>query len=282
MALGVAGVAFGAFALAVAQQERIHAELARRVRSHQQLREGVGALAADLRAVSPAAGDIAAGSARDSSLELRTTIGTAVVCEVAPRSITGAVASFVASPRAGDTAWAYAASDSSAGWTALALSGVSTVSAATCAFPAAASNVIGDRQGGRPRYSLELSDPVGPEIAIGTPLRITRHVRYSLYRSADARWYLGRREWSLARSRFETIQPVSGPYQPYASQASQSSGLELRYFDRDAVEIPSASFASDRIAQVTIELRALAAARDGRARERRDVTSVTIALRNAP
>jgi hypothetical protein len=283
IALSVGGVAFGAFALAVAQQERVHAELARRVRARAQAREGLAALAADLRAVSPAAGDIAVGGARDSSLELRTTIGTAVACDVAAGSITGALASFVTSPKAGDTAWVYVATDSNASWTPLAIAGVGTISATqapACAFPAAASSVIGDRQSRRSWYSLELSEGVGFEIPIGTPLRITRLVRYSLYRSTDARWYLGRREWSPARARFETSQPVSGPYRPYAQEGSESSGLELRYFDADAVQVPSGSLASDRIAQVTVVLRAPPPA-GGHARARRDVTSVTIALRNS-
>jgi hypothetical protein len=283
IALGVGGVAFGAFALAVAQQERVHAELARRVRAHGQLRDGLAALAADLRAVSPAGGDIPAGGARDSAVELRTTIGTAVVCDVATASITAALASFVASPKAGDTVWVYVASDSSAAWSPLPIGGVGTISGnRACVLPAAASSIIGHRQTSRSWYSLELSEPLRSEIPTGAPLRITRRVRYSLYRSADDRWYLGRREWSPARARFESVQPVSGPYRQYASEGSEASGLELRYFDRDSVQLPSGSPAGDRIAQVTVVLRAPAAARSGRARWRRDVTSVTIGLRNAP
>jgi hypothetical protein len=283
VALSVAGVAFGAFALAVAQQERVHAELARRVRARGQVRDGLAALAADLRAVSPAAGDIASGSARDSSVEFRTTIGTAVVCDIANGSITGALASFVTPPKVGDTAWAYLAGDSSAGWTPLPIAGARAASASQanlCAFRPTAASVIGDRLARRAWYSLELSQPVGPQISVGTPLRITRPVRYSLYRSTDARWYLGRREWSPARGRFETTQPVSGPYRPYASEATQSSGLELRYFDAGAIQVPSGSIASDRIAQLTVLVRAPPPSGNAQARTR-DVTSVTISLRNS-
>jgi hypothetical protein len=284
VALGVGGVALGAFALAVGHQERVHAELGRRVRARGQSREGLAALMADLRAVSPAAGDFAVGAALDSSVELRTTIGTAVVCEVSNRSITGALASFVTSPQAGDTAWAYATSDTSASWTPLALLRVATLPGdrpSTCAFPARASNVIGGLPTLRAWYSLEVSEP-SAGFPIGTPLRITRPVRYSLYRSPDSRWYLGRREWSPAQGRFETIQPVSGPYRPYASEANQTSGLELRYVDRDATQVPSGSLASDRIAQVTVVLRSPSPPGEGQARDRRDVTAVTVALRNSP
>jgi hypothetical protein len=153
--------------------------------------------------------------------------------------------------------------------------------ASTCGFPATASGVIDGRRTRRPWYSLELSEPP-PAIPMGTPLRITRPARYSLYRSADGKWYLGRREWSPVQGRFETIQPVSGPYRAYDSEAGQTSGLELRYFDRSGLRVPSGSVASDRIARVSVVLRAPPPGGDGQVRERRDVASVTVALRNSP
>ena len=283
VALAVGGVAFGAFALAVAQQERVHAELARRVRARGQLREGLSALAADLSGISPAAGDIAIGAAHDSSLELRTTIGTAVVCEVLTGAIRGALASFVASPKAGDTAWAYLAADSAAAWKPIPIVSAAILpgsGSANCAFSAAAASITGAGGARRSVYSLQPSEPVDG-LAVGTPLRITRPARYSLYRSADERWYLGRREWSPARRWFETIQPVSGPYRPYAAEASQSSGLELRYFDADGAQVTSGSGATHRVAQLQLALRA-AAPTERSTSPQRDVTSITISLRNRP
>jgi hypothetical protein len=58
--------------------------------------------------------------------------------------------------------------------------------------------------------------------------------------------------------------------------------LELRYFDRSGTPVPSGSLASDRIAQVTVVLRAPPPPGDGQVRDRRDVTSVTVAFRNSP
>jgi hypothetical protein len=282
VALTVGGAALAGFALAVGQQERLHGELSRRVRAHAQQREGIVALIGDLWAAAPAAGDFAPGLARDSSIELRTAIGAAIVCDLAGHSVTGALASFVTPPQAGDTAWAYMPTDTAATWRPLAVMSATALLAdrtPTCAFPASAATLIEPGRTRQSRYSLELSD-APPGLSSGTPLRITRTVRYSLYRSADSQWYLGRREWSRARARFETVQPVSGPFRRYAPEGGDASGLELRYAKRDGASLPSASPATDSIATVTVVLRASPA--DGHLLDRRDVMSVTLALRNLP
>lgn len=282
VALGVGGVAIGAFALIVARQERVHAELARQVRARGQLREGITALVAELRAVSPPAGDIPPGGARDSSIEFRATIGTAVSCEVRDRALLLALASFVTSPEPGDTAWVYTETSAGTGWAPLAVGAVTTSDAALrpdCVFPFEAESIIGRRAAHR-RYSLVLAAPPAAAMPAGTPVRITRRVRYSLYRAPDARWYLGRREWSAALGRFETVQPVSGPYRVYAPPGGQLSGFELQYFDTERVEIPSGSTATDRIAEVRVTARAPPRLLDPEMHDRREMASITVGLRN--
>jgi prepilin-type N-terminal cleavage/methylation domain-containing protein len=280
VALSLGGVAIGAFALVVARQERVHAELARRVRAQTQLREGVTALVADLHAVSPAAGDILPGGARDSSIEFRATIGTAVSCEVRDRTVLVALASFVTSPKGGDTAWVYTKSSPEPVWAPLALEGLAATQPEVppgCPFPPEAGSIIG-RAVSRRWYSLVLAVAPTAALPAGTPIRITRPVRYSLYRAPDGQWYLGRREWSTALGRFETVQPVSGPYRVYAPPGQQLSGFELQYRDTGRVEIPSGSAATDRIAEVTVAARA--PPRPLETWARRGVTSVTVGLRN--
>jgi hypothetical protein len=281
VALGLGGVTIGAFAVVVARQERVHAELARQVRAQAQLREGVTALVADLHTVSPPAGDIPPGGARDSSIEFRAAVGTAVSCDVRDRAVLLALASFVTSPQRGDTAWAYAETFSGPVWTPLAVESVGMVDAEVplkCPFPPEAGSIIGRRAASRRLYSLVLAAAPVARLPAGTPLRITRPVRYSLYRAPDGHWYLGRREWSAALGRFETVQPVSGPYRAYAPPGQQLSGFELQYRDTERVEIPSGSTATDRIAEVTVTARALP--RPFEMRGRRGVTSVTVGLRN--
>jgi prepilin-type N-terminal cleavage/methylation domain-containing protein len=266
VALGLSSVAFGAFAMVVAHQERAHAELSRRVRAGSQSREGIAALVSELRAVAPRAGDIPPGGARDSAIEFRTTIGSLVVCELRDRTIVAALASFVTPPGPGDTAWTYVDADTAPAWAPLSIADVSMLpieQPVGCASPAAASTVVTSRRSPRRRYLLSVGQPLPAGIVNGAPVRVTRHIRYSVYRAPDGRWYLGRREWSAAAGRFETVQPVSGPYGDHAA---------LRYFDQTGAELSSGGTATDRIAMIAIALRG--------PHERREVTSITIGVRN--
>jgi hypothetical protein len=145
-----------------------------------------------------------------------------------------------------------------------------------------AGSAYAGRSDGGARYSLSLAEPLPPTVDAGTPIRATRLVRYSLYRAPDARWYLGRREWSPSRTRFEIIQPVSGPYRGYASEASQSSGLEFHYFDQSGAPVPSGSSATDRISSIVLTLRSPPPRPGASSSERRDALSVTVAPRNRP
>jgi hypothetical protein len=264
--LGLSGVAFGAFAIVVAHQERTHAELSRRIRARSQSSAGLGALGAELRAVAPEAGDIPPGGARDSAIEFRATVGSLVVCELRGQTIVAALASFMTPPQPADTAWAYVDQDTAAVWLALAIGQASLLPVGgpeQCATPATAATVVASRRGPSQRYSLTLSQLPPSAVPAGTPVRVTRHIRYSLYRGPDGQWHLGRREWSAVRGRFETIQPVSGPYDGHAA---------LRFFDENGAELPSGTADADRIARIGV---ALSAPRAGR-----DVIPLTIAVRN--
>jgi hypothetical protein len=273
VALGLTGVAFGAFAMVVARQERTHAELSRRVRQRSQSSEGLAALAAELRAVAPGAGDVPTGGARDSAIEFRTTVGSLAVCERRGQTIVGANASFASPPEPGDTAWAYIDADTGADWLALPIVDVSLLAieqSVQCRAPPAASTpppatpAPARRQAPRHRYALALSQPPPDGMPIGTPVRVTRQIRYSVYRAPDGQWYLGRREWSAVRGGFETIQPVSGPYGGFAA---------LRYFDDTGSELSGDIAEPGRIGRIVVRLR--------ESHDRlREVTSLTIGVRN--
>jgi len=287
VALAVGGVTFGAFALVVAREERTHADLTRRMRAHAQTREGVAALAADLRPMSPAAGDIPAGGARDSSIELRWTVGTAVVCELRGGALVTGLASFVRPPEAGDTVWAYVERESGGVWTPILAVGAqdAPAEAVTCPFPATATEALEQKTPRPMRYTLLLAgggDSLAAMLARGRPLRVTRRVRYSLYRAPDGRWYLGRREWTASGARFESIQPVSGPYRPYAPVDRRSSGMQLEYFDTEGAPVASGAGETDRIARVVVTLRGSASMPEGDLRRPDGSAAVSIAFRNRP
>ncbi|HET9424602.1 MAG TPA: hypothetical protein VFO55_04450, partial [Gemmatimonadaceae bacterium] len=119
----------------------------------------------------------------------------------------------------------------------------------------------------------------GPSPSPGMPLRVTRPWRYSLYRASDGLWYLGAREWNAALSRFNTIQPVGGPF-----LSAASSGLRFTYADAGGnALVPGMSNTHD-IALIEVAFR-VASAIPGdyeHAASIRGASSTAIALRNRP
>ena len=87
-------------------------------------------------------------------------------------------------------------------------------------------------------------------LTIGSVVRITRATRYSLYRGGDSRWYLGARDWNSAANRFNTTQPVSGPF---ASAANR--GLELQYFDSGGVALATPVADTHLVTSIRVAIR---------------------------
>jgi hypothetical protein len=70
-------------------------------------------------------------------------------------------------------------------------------------------------------------------VIAGAPVRFFRRVHYSLYQASDSRWYLGYYDCHVTNTpTCTTIQPVSGPYRAYNSNAASGlSGLGFHYYD---------------------------------------------------
>jgi hypothetical protein len=231
---------------AMVRESRSHLALAARGAARAQLQQAGLALAADLRALSPHAGDLPAAEARDSSIELRAHVGTATVCDTARGALAvREVASPDApaglpgwSPSAGDSAWLLFAADSAPRWEGRAVAAARR-SAAACA--------------GLPGVLLDVTAPPPLGTVPGTPVRVTRHARWSLYRSADGQWYLGFREWSASLGRFDVVQPVAGPLAAYANTGG---GLRFRYLDSSGAELPMGAADPRTVARIELVLRA--------------------------
>jgi hypothetical protein len=204
-----------------------------------------------VRSVSPQAGDIPAGGARDTSFEFRATIATSVACDAAPGTIAlspsharpPVLTSVLSRPEAGDTVWTLAMEDSDT-WTAHAITGV-VDSTYTCR--------VGNAMqwpGDPPAKGIVLRVAGATSVASGSPMRITRPWRYSLYHASDGYWYLGAKDWNSASAKFNTIQPVSGPF-----LSAPSHGLALRYYDSTHAEIASGSPDTRSIALIEIAIR---------------------------
>jgi hypothetical protein len=226
---------------------------------------------------------VSLGQALDTAIEIRATIASAVVCDTMQSAIVLAPASagattfagFVAPIAAGDSAWLL---DADAGdvWRPMRITSVAAARAGMC-------NMLGPlleaTSAAAPRVALTL-DSVSRSDWIGAPLRITRPIRYSLYRGSDG-WSLGAREWNITTLRFNTIQPLSGPF-----LSASAGGLRFTYFDSVGSTLVSPVADPRAIALIRLDLRgqtaqavrAIGAA--GAVAQRTDSSSTFVLLRN--
>ncbi|HUF29225.1 MAG TPA: hypothetical protein VMM77_01080, partial [Gemmatimonadaceae bacterium] len=220
-----------------AAQWRSHDAVAEGEKTRQALNDAASMLLAELRTLSPAAGDLV--SATDTAIEVRSTLGASVTCSVTvardrivipPRQPSKGVPLtwWRDAPVVGDSIELLnsrgALPDTVSRHELLGIGG------GTCPTSSGFAITPGDAAGG---IELRVSPAVPVGVITGAPVRLLRGSRYSLYRSsADNSWYLGIKErmggsWSV-------VQPVAGPFLPRAGTASgvafairDSAGLSL-------------------------------------------------------
>lgn len=275
LALGTLVVGLGA--VIGFRHQRFHRDIVVAIERAEQLDQVVALVPIALRSISTADGDIAPGAARDTSLEFRATIAASVVCDTGHATATLApvesprLTSTLTRPEPGDTAWILAPGDSTEVWVPHPILAV-VDSATVCA--------IGDALpfGGAPRpaLALRLSAPLP---ARWMPVRITRPWRYSLYRASDGGWYLGAKDWNAALSRFNTVQPVGGPF---ASAAA--GGLRFSYYDSAGTALPAGTADTRSIALVEVAFRvdSVIPGKYHHAASIRSRSVAAIAIRNGP
>ncbi|HSQ29265.1 MAG TPA: prepilin-type N-terminal cleavage/methylation domain-containing protein [Gemmatimonadaceae bacterium] len=284
VAMIVAGVVLSLITLTGLRQQRLLSDLFDDASLAAQLREAAAILPVDIRALSAAAGDVR--DARDTALEMRGTIAGGVVCDTSERSLVlppdtdgaDAYASYASPIEAGDSVWLFTPDDSLDTWQPHVIASVSSAAPGQCA---AGGPVLADSLVRRPRVAIALDSTSSIAVAPGRPLRVTRPVRYSLYRSSDGAWNLGAREWNPAQSRFNGIQPVAGPLLPASAR-----GLAFAYLDSTGTAMPIPLATPRALAAVTLTLRgetknavrALGSA--GRRGKRTDSISVSVLVHN--
>ena len=213
-----------------------------------ELRLTAESLPAELRELVPGSSDIQRGEAGDTSIQLRGTIGAAIVCDTLKQRVVLApatsapplVASFLRAPVATDTLWVL---DTTRAWSAHIITSVQIVSTGACRLggPAPTPTSAADR------YSLGIADAAIPPP--GRAVRVTRPIRYSLYKSSDKLWYLGARDWNSTSHQFNTIQPVSGPF-----MAPAAHGLTFAYLDSSGATIATPVTSVERITAIRVTL----------------------------
>jgi prepilin-type N-terminal cleavage/methylation domain-containing protein len=249
IALSLGAVVIGLGSMIGFRQQRFHRDVVVAVERADEISELVALLPVSLRAIAPGEGDIAAGAARDTSIEFRATIASAAVCDSAtstvllsPVDVVPRLLSVVTRPEPGDTAWFLDTSGSLETWVPRSITAVID-SSATCRLGTSAPF------GAAPRTSLALR-LASPPPARSAVVRMTRPWRYSVYRASDGRWYFGAKEWNAALVRFNTIQPVAGPL-----LSASAGGLRFRYLDSLGAVLPAVPPDPRRIASVEVGLR---------------------------
>ena len=277
--LGLAAASVGRIGV---RQQAHYRDFADRLLARSRLREGMTLLSAELRDISPEAGDLYPGELRDASIAFRASAGSFVLCAPAPGgttvidvidSITDDDPSTASDPpSAGDSLWLYDAGPTSAGvddrWIAALVDAVSHVTR-SCASDAPTTV--------RRVARLSLTAPVTSLTEPHAPVRIFRRVRYALYASADGYSYLGFSDCRpIVRSPpCSPLQPISGPYEAHRAADPGRSGLVLTYLDRSGMPT------SDPLAVARIDI-ALRAQPDAPGRAAWDALErQTILLRNA-
>lgn len=249
-------MALAAIVLATATSSLLHQQHSAvaqgaRSRDDSQLRAGLAGLAATLAGLSPAAGDLATGEARDTAIQVRIAVASAFACDDAVGQASfaagdsagaGVLTGLATTPKAGDTLWWYRGD--AAGWSARRIGEVSEETA-VCSLAG---------RGTSPAIRLVLLG--ADSVHRGAPLRITRQVRYSLYHAGDGSWQFGLSEWSDATQRFAPPQPVAGPFLRIAPDGGRTG---FRYFDVAGAELPAQAEAADPTRVVRMRLTAFAA-----------------------
>jgi hypothetical protein len=220
-ALALGGIVLTVAASSMLRQQRGARWIEGLTGAELQLRPVMRLLADELSHLDASAGDVAAGQASDSSLQLRAVVAASLTCDSASAvtlipdaSSTPALGSSVRGPAVGDSLWLYRGAPY--GWSARAVIGVARVTSA-CAVPTSAP---------APTVQLLLDAPA--DAPAGTPVRVTRWERWVVYRASDGRWYAGIRDFSPATSRFLPAQPVAGPFMRAAGNGPRTG---FRYFD---------------------------------------------------
>ena len=231
---------------------------------------------------------------RDTLLEVETLVGLAMICAVDgtrssvtvvasdPPGNAGTVDNPVAAtwhepPQPGDllTRWVMPLTD--AGPSARPIAAMSRIQSVATGNGCATSPLPNSM----PAVRLELAPAAdAPRVAaVGTPVRLTRRIRYSLYRATDGLWYLGRR--TFGPTGWDIVQPVAGPF-----ASPSEGGMRVTVLDwRNGVIAQPRSASGDSVAPAAMQITLRAPRRTATTAAISGVTDaarITVAFRSRP
>ncbi|MFL5615764.1 MAG: PilW family protein [Gemmatimonadaceae bacterium] len=231
------------------KQERFYAGANEMILTRTQVRQASVMMPNDLRAISPAAGDIYAMT--DTSIDFRSTFGSGYICtsdrtnsKISVPAVTLAknnqLTNWSAQPQVNDSLVIYddgantsLATDDAWSYNKITAVTMAISNASPGCTSATAMMKSTDVSSTNPSFSFTLSTQQSATVSAGAAVRFFKKVHYSLYKSpADNLWYLGYYDCRTLRSPVcNTEQPIAGPLRPYVAGQAAQSGLQITYYD---------------------------------------------------
>jgi hypothetical protein len=280
IALTIFGLVMTGVMSAITEQSRFQAGAARVVASQRSLRQIGDLLPSELRALGTGAGDIYAMNV--SSIDLRVTTGSSVVCAVAPGGMSVTIppvqlatavplTSWRDVPLSGDSVFIFDEGATAArlddSWRAYRLT--AAPAAGTCALATGFTRSAAEAAAG---MTLTVATAIPVTTLTGAPIRFFRPARYALTTGTDGRWYLGYTECT----------PGCGALDIVAGPVRSPSGRGVGFTFRDSLGAVTAVPA--QVAFVELELHTDGAPVGERSRLRSgalaDSLRVSVAVRN--
>lgn len=281
------GIVAGGMLAVIARQQRFYGGSSGIIDTRSAVREGIGVLQSDLRALAPDSGDIYAMSS--TSIDFRAAIGASVVCSIDPTRTLIVVppttlashvklTSWVGDPQWGDTLLFFdpgtKAGTADNKWVKRELRATPTP-VSTCPTSSGFTTTAAEQVNG---YTLTLDSPLPSTVIKGSAIRAFRTAHYGLYQEGDGKWYLGYYDCLRTRSpACGAPSPVAGPY---LAPGTATPGLSFTYYDSTGAATANPTL----VRRIDIVMRAQSAepvsTDGGRRRYFVDSLSTTVAVRN--
>lgn len=287
----ILGIVGGAIFKVLVKQQQSYSDTRKQADMQREIRLTSSYLPGDLRSLSSSGGDLF--QMDEDKIEFLANIGSGIICEKAStthfvvpplNAADVTITNWYATPRPGDSVFVYDDSASTGSeddvWQRRV---VQTVDKSTGYCPGLPfTDPVQDA--GKERYRFGVGGAGGDAIPstsrLGSVVRFARPVRYRLYQEASGKWYIGFQQFVTGA--WTTIEPVGGPFRPYAATDAGESGLQFRYFDSLGVRLTSVADAK-RLSRVDVYLRTnagLASVTERRPNDVRDSVMMRIAVRN--
>jgi hypothetical protein len=280
ISLTIFGLVMVGVTSAITEQTRFQAGAARVVGSQRSLRHIGDLLPSELRALGTRAGDIYFMNA--SSIDLRVTTGSSVVCAVAAGGMSVTIppvqlatgvplTSWRDVPVGGDSVFIFdegaLAGRSDDLWRAYRLT--SPPGAGSCSMATGFTRSAAEAAAG---MTMSVATAIPATTVVGAPIRFFRPARYALTTGSDGRWYLGYTECTAG----------CGPLDVVAGPVRSPSGQGVGFTFRDS--LGAVTGAPTQVAFVELELHTDGAPVGERSRLRSgalaDSLRVSVAIRN--